>query len=98
VSGFAIASRLAKGRPGTVVLFVSIELCTLAFRLDELTRQNIIATALFGDGAAACVLRSSEDGLSELEATGEHPWPDTLDIMGWKIDDGGFGIVLAQSL
>ncbi|MGO8659051.1 type III polyketide synthase, partial [Rhizobium ruizarguesonis] len=76
-----IASRLAKGRPGTVVLFVSIELCTLAFRLDELTRPNIIATALFGDGAAACVLRSGEDGLAEVESTGEHLFPDTLDIM-----------------
>ncbi|MGR9448013.1 alkylresorcinol/alkylpyrone synthase [Rhizobium leguminosarum] len=98
VSGFAIASRLARSRPGTVVLFVSIELCTLAFRLDELTRPNIIATALFGDGAAACVLRSGGDGLAEVESTGEHLFPDTLDIMGWKIDDGGFGIVLAQSL
>ncbi|MBX5214116.1 MULTISPECIES: type III polyketide synthase [unclassified Rhizobium] len=98
VSGFAIASRLARNRPGVVVLFVSIELCTLAFRLDELTRPNIIATALFGDGAAACVLCTSGGGLAEVESTGEHLFPDTLDIMGWKIDDGGFGIVLAQSL
>ncbi|MFS8147139.1 type III polyketide synthase [Rhizobium sp. BR 249] len=98
VSGFAMASRLARSRPGVVVLFVSVELCTLAFRLDELTRPNIIATALFGDGAAACVLRSGENGLAEVESTGEHLFPDTLDIMGWKIDDGGFGIVLAQSL
>lgn len=98
VSGFAIASRLARSRPGAVVLFVSVELCTLAFRLDELTRPNIIATALFGDGAAACVLRSGGNGLAEVESTGEHLFPDTLDIMGWKIDDGGFGIVLAQSL
>jgi len=98
VSGFAIASRLARSRPGAVVLFVSIELCTLAFRLDELTRPNIIATALFGDGAAACVLRAGDGGLAEVESTGEHLFPNTLDIMGWKIDDGGFGIVLAQSL
>jgi alkylresorcinol/alkylpyrone synthase len=98
VSGFAIASRLTKGRPGATVLFVAIELCTLAFRLDELTRPNIIATALFGDGAAACVLRAGAGGLAEVESTGEHLFPDTLDIMGWKIDDTGFGIVLAQSL
>ncbi|MBX4998090.1 type III polyketide synthase [Rhizobium lentis] len=98
VSGFAIAAGLARSRPGAVVLFVSIELCTLAFRLDELTRPNIIATALFGDGAAACVLRTGGEGLAKVESTGEHLFPDTLDIMGWKIDDGGFGIVLAQSL
>lgn len=98
VSGFAIAARLAKARPGATVLFVSVELCTLAFRLDALTKANIIATALFGDGAAACVLRAGTGGLAEVESTGEHLFADTLDIMGWKIDDGGFGIVLAQSL
>lgn len=98
VSGFAIATRLARSRPGATVLFVAIELCTLAFRLDELTRANIIATALFGDGAAACVLRTGPSGQAEVETTGEHLFPDTLGIMGWKIDDTGFGVVLAQSL
>ena len=98
VSGLAIASRMAKGRPGAVVLFVAIELCTLAFRLDELTRPNIIATALFGDGAGACVLRAGKEGLAEIESTGEHLFPKTLGIMGWKIDDTGLGIVLEQSL
>ena len=36
VSGLAIASRLARSRPGCTVLLVTIELCTLALRLDEL--------------------------------------------------------------
>ncbi|TCL75711.1 type III polyketide synthase [Rhizobium sp. BK251] len=98
VSGLAIASRLAAGRPGSVVLFVSIELCSLAFRLDELTRPNIIATALFGDGAAACVLRAGEEGLAEIESTGEHLFPSTLGIMGWKVDNTGLGIILDQAL
>ncbi len=98
VSGLAIATRMARSRPGAVVLFVAIELCSLAFRLDELTRPNIIATALFGDGAAACVLRAGESGIAEIESTGEHLFPDSLGIMGWKIDDTGFGIILEQSL
>ncbi|TXI12397.1 MAG: type III polyketide synthase [Rhizobium sp.] len=98
VSGLAIAMKIARSRPGSVVLFVAIELCSLAFRLDELTRPNIIATALFGDGAAACLLRAGEGGIAEIESTGEHLLPDSLGIMGWKIDDTGFGIVLEQSL
>ena len=57
-SGLSIASRLAQARPGTNVLLVTIELCSLALRLDELTKANIIATSLFGDGAAAIVLRA----------------------------------------
>ena len=71
VSGLSIASRLAQSRPGSVVLVVAIELCTLAFRLDELTKANIVATALFGDGAAACVLRAGEAGIAEVEMSGQ---------------------------
>ncbi|HTE95964.1 MAG TPA: type III polyketide synthase, partial [Bradyrhizobium sp.] len=52
VSGLSIASRLAQARPGTNVLLVTIELCTLALRHDELTKANIVAISLFGDGAA----------------------------------------------
>ncbi|MFJ6322861.1 MULTISPECIES: type III polyketide synthase [unclassified Rhizobium] len=98
VSGLAVATKMARSRPGATVLFIAIELCSLAFRLDELTRPNIIATALFGDGAAACVLRTGESGIAEIESTGEHLFPDSLGIMGWKVDDTGFGIILEQSL
>ncbi len=43
VSGLSIASRLAQARPGTNVLLVALELCTLAVRHDELTKANIVA-------------------------------------------------------
>ena len=46
VSGLSIASRLAQSRPGTNVLLVALELCTLAVRHDELTKANIVAASL----------------------------------------------------
>jgi alkylresorcinol/alkylpyrone synthase len=98
VSGLSIASRLARSRPGSVVLVVAIELCTLAFRLDELTKANIVATALFGDGAGACVLRSGGTGIADVEMGGEHMWPDTLDIMGWAVDPQGFGVIFDRAI
>lgn len=98
VSGLAIAARLAQARPGSNVLLVAIELCTLAFRLDELTKANIVATSLFGDGAAACILRAGDGGAVQVEASGEHLWPDTLDIMGWNVDPQGFGVVFQRSI
>jgi len=98
VSGLAIASRLASAQPGAVVLLVVVELCTLAFRLDHLTKANIIATALFGDGAAACVLRAGKGGIAEIESSGEHMWPETLDIMGWDVDALGFEVVFAHAI
>src|SRR3954453_6994813 len=91
VSGLAIADRLARARPGSTVLLVAIEICTAAFRMDQLTSANMVATALFGDGAAACVVRTGEVGLARIESAGEHLWPDSLDIMGWKVDPTGLG-------
>jgi alkylresorcinol/alkylpyrone synthase len=100
VSGLAIASRLAAARPGSTVLMVAIEICTAAFRMDQLTPANMVATALFGDGAAACVVRagSGKEGLARIEGAGEHLWPDTLDIMGWKVDPTGLGVIFDRSI
>ncbi len=64
------------------MLLVTIELCTLALRLDELTKANIVAISLFGDGAAAIVLRAGDGGATQIEDAREHLWPDTLGIMG----------------
>jgi alkylresorcinol/alkylpyrone synthase len=97
-SGLSIASRLAQARPGTNVLLVTIELCSLALRLDELTKANIIAVSLFGDGAAATVLRAGDGGATRIEHTGEHLWPNTLDVMGWSVDPLGFGVILRRTV
>jgi alkylresorcinol/alkylpyrone synthase len=98
ISGLSIASKLAQARPGTNILLVTIELCTLALRLDELTKANIIATSLFADGAAAIVLRAGDGGETLIEAAGEHLWPDTLDVMGWNVDPLGFGVIIRRTI
>ena len=98
VSGLSIASRLAQARPGTNVLLVAVELCSLALRHDELTKANIVAVSLFGDGAAAVILRAGDGGATRIEHTGEHLWPDTLDVMGWSVDPQGFGVILRRTI
>ncbi len=98
LSGLSLASRLAVAEPGKKVLLVTIELCSLAFRLDEVTKANIVATALFGDGAAAAVLEAGPGGLSAIEHIGEHTWPNSLDVMGWRIDPVGFGAIFSRSI
>lgn len=97
-TGLALASKLARASPGAVVLLVVIELCTLSFRMEDLTKADIVATALFGDGAAACVVRCGEDGFASIEATAEHTWPETLDIMGWRVDPTGLGVIFDRAI
>jgi alkylresorcinol/alkylpyrone synthase len=98
VSGLAVASRLAAARPGTNVLMVAVEVCTVAVRGDQPTKANIVASALFGDGAAACVVRAGEEGIARIEGSGQHMWPDTLDIMGWDVDAGGLEVIFDRSI
>lgn len=99
VTGLSIARRFAEARPGSVVLLVVVELCTLSVRLDRTDKASVIATALFGDGACACILRTGdESGLATVEGAGEHLWPDTLDIMGWSVDLEGLGVIFDRSI
>ncbi len=98
VSGLATASRLAAGREGRIVLFVTVELCSTSIRLDKLSKANIVATALFGDGAAAAVLRAGEGGLLSVEGGSEILWPDTLGIMGWDVEDPGLGVIFDRAI
>jgi alkylresorcinol/alkylpyrone synthase len=99
VSGLSLGARLARAEPGEIVLVVVVELCTLAFRNDRSTKADVISSALFGDGAAAAVLRAERrEAPLQIGAAAEHTWPNTLDIMGWSIDPIGFGVVLSRSL
>ncbi len=82
VLGLARAAALARAAPASRVLFLVVELCMLCFRKDDLSKSNIVATALFGDGAAGAILACAGDG-PRLGPAGEHTWPQSLDIMGW---------------
>ena len=98
VTGLSIGARLAEAHPGTNVLVVAVELCSLAVRLDKLTKANIVALALFGDGAAAAVIRTDVRGCARITGADEYTWPDTLDIMGWDVDEQGFGVIFDRSI
>ncbi len=101
VTGLSLAARLALSQPGTRVLLVAVELCSIAFRLDRLTKANIVATALFGDGAAAAVVCSGDGGnrgAVEIDVGFEYQWPETLGIMGWNVDPIGFDVVFDRAI
>lgn len=97
VSGLALARQLALAAPGARVLMVAVETCSLSFRTDRMQKADIIATVLFGDGAAAAVLSTDGDG-PQIGAGQQVLWPDTLQIMGWDVDDTGLGVVFDRSI
>ena len=98
VNGLATAARLAAAEPGTNWLYVTIETCSIAIRLDSDDPAAIVATAIFGDGAAAAVLRRGERGIAAIAGAGERMWPDTLNIMGWRVEDPGLAVVFDRAI
>ncbi len=99
VAGLGLAERLARANPDQPVLLVIVELSSLAVRPDAATKENIISSALFGDGAAAAVISTSSDAAGRaIEGSGEHLWPDSLEVMGWRIDPVGFGVILSPAV
>lgn len=97
VSGLARAAQTAMSRPGTRVMCLVVELCGLTFRVNDTSKSNIIATALFGDGAAGAILGTGLDGPA-VTGWGEHTWPHSLDVMGWEIDDDGLGVLFSRDI
>ncbi|MBC7905821.1 MAG: type III polyketide synthase [Rhodospirillaceae bacterium] len=97
VLGLARAAALAKAMPGANVVMVVVELCGLTFRPGDRSASNMVATALFGDGCAAALVSTQADGPA-LTAWGEHTWPNSLDIMGWHIEDDGFGVQFSRDI
>jgi len=100
VLGLARAAEWAKAQPGRTVLLLVVELCALSFRHGDLSKANVVATALFGDGGGAAVIRADDtpDGRGGIAAWAEHTWPDTLGIMGWNVESDGLGVVFSQSI
>src|SRR5688500_2730645 len=78
---------------------VTIDTCSISIRLDSDDPAAIVAMALFGDGAASAVVRSGDGGgLARIVGAAEKLWPDTLGIMGWRVEDPGLGGVFDRAI
>jgi alkylresorcinol/alkylpyrone synthase len=100
VLGLARAAAMAKAKPDSHALFLVVELCGLTFRYQDRSKSNLVATALFGDGAAAAVVSCREEyaGAPRLGPWGEHTWPDSLDVMGWEVANDGLKVVFSRDI
>jgi len=98
VLGLARAAAMARAQPGETWLLLVVELCCLTFRPGDLSKSNVIATALFGDGAAAALVGAGGGGAPVLRHWGEYTWPGSLDVMGWHVEDDGLGVLFSRDI
>lgn len=97
-AGLARASDYLRAFPQHTAVLLSVELCSLTLQHDDFSLANLIASGLFGDGAAAVVLSGGgrpEARGPRIVATRSVIYPDTERLMGWDIVESGFKIVLS---
>lgn len=95
----ARADDVLKGRPGETALVLSVELCSLTLHPRDASVRQWIAAALFGDGAAAVVLRGGEEGPGvRIVGSGSVLWPEAAGAMGWDFTADGMRLVLSTEV
>jgi alkylresorcinol/alkylpyrone synthase len=99
-AGVARAADYVRAYPGEVAILLSVELCSLTLQASDLSIPNLIATGLFGDGAAAVVVVGAErpEPGPRVVATRSIFYRDSERVMGWDISEGGFKIVLSADV
>ncbi|HEY2748289.1 MAG TPA: type III polyketide synthase [Polyangia bacterium] len=103
-ASLARAREHLRANPDHTVLCMSIELPSLTFQKEDLSMTNLVAASIFGDGAAACVVRGvrapggvSRPGPTLIDSMC-HLYPESQYLMGFELKDGGFHIVLDRDV
>jgi alkylresorcinol/alkylpyrone synthase len=99
-AGLARAADYVRAYPDQIAVLLSVELCSLTWQRDDLSVANLISSGLFGDGAAAALIAGDKVASSGPRIVASHQvfYPDTHDVMGWRISEKGFNIVLSPDV
>jgi alkylresorcinol/alkylpyrone synthase len=103
VAGLARAADWLKAYPTKTAAVVAVELCSLTFIRNDLTKGNFVALSLFADGAAAALLAGDDcdlpsDRSMSIRASDAVTWPDSLNVMGWDLQPDGLSVVFSRDI
>ena len=99
-AGIARAADYVRAYPSQAAALVSVELCSLTIQRDDLSVANLISSGLFADGSAAVIVTGNDFNANgpEIVATRSVFYPDTEEMMGWKVTEKGFRITLSPEV
>ena len=104
-AGIARCADYVRAYPKQAAALVSVELCSLTLQREDLSVANLISSGLFADGAAAVIVTGEDFDSGEQEISGPRIlatrsifYPETEDMMGWKISEKGFRILLSTEV
>jgi alkylresorcinol/alkylpyrone synthase len=102
-AGIARTADYLQGHPREVVMLLAVELCSLTIQRDDLSLANLVASGLFGDGAAAVLMVGDDhplarSGLPRVIDSQSQFFPQTEHIMGWDVGNSGFKVRLSADI
>jgi len=99
-AGLARAADYVRAYPDQIAVLLSVELCSLTWQRGDTNPAALIASGLFGDGAVAVLIAGANVKLTgpNLVASTQVFYPDTQDVMGWKISEKGFQVILSPEV
>ncbi|KGE17084.1 type III polyketide synthase [Paenibacillus wynnii] len=95
-----MARDVVLGAPGSKVLVVCVELCTLHFQPAK-EREALFAASFFGDGAAASVIGAPESHNNHYLSLGSGYsvlLPDSTEEMTWEVGNIGYDLYLSPRI
>ena len=106
VSGLAKANTITKANPEAVVIVLGVELCSLTFRKNDLSKSNFVATSLFSDGITTSIVLGDNAALKyantdfDIDIVGSQSklYYDSEDVMGWEFLNDGFKVVFSKDI
>lgn len=102
-AGIARTADYLQGHPEEAVILFAVELCSLTIQRDDLSMANLVASGLFGDGAAAVLMVGdnhprAQSGMPRAIDSHSHFFPETEHIMGWDVTNSGFKVLLSADI
>ena len=106
VSGLAKANTITKANPDAVIIILGVELCSLTFRKNDLSKSNFIATSLFSDGITASIVLGENAALKytntdfniHIVDSQSKLYYDSEDVMGWEFLNDGFKVIFSKDI
>ena len=102
-AGIARTADYLQGHPDEAVILFAVELCSLTIQREDLSLANLVASGLFGDGAAAVLMVGDDHPLAQpgqprvIDSQSQF-FPDTEHIMGWDVTNSGFKVLLSADI
>jgi alkylresorcinol/alkylpyrone synthase len=99
-AGLARVYDYLRAYPDQVAALLAVELCSLTIQRGDNSIANLVASSLFGDGAGALIATGADRTPAgpKVLATRSRTYPDTENVLGWKIGSDGFGILLSVEI